>query len=70
MLHSDITKSCLNDLTLINYANIGTPKQGKIISRIIENWDNRRYLKPSEKFFHIGSNKIRLKQYPNMETRM
>lgn len=70
MHHSDIINYCLNDLTLINYANIGTPRQGKVISRIIENWDNRRYLKPAGKYFRAGHDKIRLNRFPQWETRM
>ncbi|MBE6458471.1 MAG: hypothetical protein IJW72_06405 [Alphaproteobacteria bacterium] len=48
----DSKQYCLNDLTLINFTNIGTPQQGMVISRIINNWDNRRYLKSSSKLFH------------------
>lgn len=52
MMKPETAQYCLNDLTLINYANIGTPQQGEVISRIIENWDSRRYLKPERRHFH------------------
>ena len=39
--------NCIYNLPLINFTKLGTHKQCVVNSKIIDNWENKRYIKAS-----------------------